>query len=86
MADQSFQRYLQGGTSQSFNPYGAGNKIYGGGRSAPNIGPVSNREGYDERDRKAKLMRQQLLKRMQAGQSGRFMSSAWQTPRGNFRG
>jgi hypothetical protein len=76
MADENFLRYLQG-AGQSFSPYGTGNKVYGGGRSAPNVGPVTNREGYIERDARGKLRRQQLLKRMKSGQQGRFMTPEW---------
>lgn len=78
MADENFLRYLQG-AGQTFNPYGAGNKVYGGGRSAPNVGPVSGtgQSGYQERDARGRLRRQQLLKRMQAGQRGRYMSPEW---------
>jgi hypothetical protein len=59
-----------------FTPYAAGNKIYGGGRSMPTIGPV-DKSGYRERDAKAKARRNALLRRMKAGQQGRFMSSDW---------
>lgn len=78
--DPNFMKYLQG-AGQGFNPFGAGNKVYGGGRSAPNIGPVTNREGYEDRDREARLRRNALLRRMKAGQRGRYMSSDWLSPR-----
>lgn len=76
MADQNFLNYLQG-SFQGFNPYGAGNKVYGGGRSAPNVGPTANREGYVERDRKARAKRDAMLRKMKAGQSGRYMNPDW---------
>lgn len=85
MADPNFTRYLSGGSSQAFNPFGAGNKVYGSGRSAPNVGPVANREGYEERDRVAKLRRNALLKRLQAGQRGRYMSSDYLSPASRTR-
>ena len=80
MADPMFMRYLQGAV-QTFNPYGAGQKIYGSGRSAPNIGPTQSPEGYRTRDMAARTRRQALLKRLQAGQRGRYMSEDYLRPR-----
>lgn len=74
--DNNFLLYLNGRT-QTFNPYAAGEKVYEGGRSSPNLGPTANREGYEERDRKAKARRNALLRKMQAGQQGRPMSAPW---------
>jgi len=59
-----------------FKPYAAGNKVYGGGRSAPNIGPVDPL-GYRERDAKTVAQRNALLSRLKAQQSGNFFSSNW---------
>lgn len=71
--DQNFVSYLSG-AGQSFNPYGAGNKVYGGGRSAPNVGPVSGqgRMGYIDRDLRGRMRRDALLKRMKASQRGDY--------------
>lgn len=33
-----------------WNPYAAGKKHYGGGRSAPNVGKTTNKVGYAKRD------------------------------------
>jgi len=82
MPDPQFMRYLQGGI-QTFNPYGAGQKVYGSGRSAPNIGPTSSPEGYATRDAQAKVRKQAMLKRLKAMQRGRYMSSDYMTPRSN---
>ena len=71
--DQNFLEYLKGAV-QTFNPYGAGEKIYGPGRSAPNIGPTANREGYVERDRLAQAKRAAMLRRMKATQRGKYMN------------
>jgi len=79
MVDPSFSRYLEG-SSQSFNPYGAGAKVYGSGRSAPNIGPTSKPESYDMRDRLGVAKRNAMLRRLKAGQRGKFMSSEYLTP------
>lgn len=76
MADDNFLRYLQG-AGQQYNAYGVGNKVYGGGRSAPNLGPVDDREGYMERDARGKMRRNALLRRMKVQQQGRFMNPDW---------
>jgi hypothetical protein len=55
-------------------PYAAGNKIYGGGRDAPNIGPVDP-TGHAERDLKYQARRSAMLRRLKATQSGNYMSS-----------
>jgi hypothetical protein len=59
---------------KQWSPYTAGNKVYGGGRPMPNIGPV-NKAGYRERDRKAKARRDAMLRRMRAMQSGNPMAA-----------
>ena len=74
--DQNFLRYLNG-ASQGYNPYGTGNKVYGGGRPSPNLGPTSSPEGYIERDARGKQKRNAMLRRMKAGQSGNFMNPDW---------
>jgi len=56
---------------RDFQPYGAGKPRYGGGRSAPNVGPVTNTEGYKERDLRNRVLKsrtQKLLKNRQKGQ------------------
>ncbi len=50
-------------------PYAAGDKIYGGGRDAPNIGPVDP-SGYRERDLKYHARRTAMLRRLKAIQNG----------------
>lgn len=64
------------GIPDSFNSYSAGDKIYGAGRYFPTSGPV-DKLGYRERDLKARARKQALLKRMQAGQKGNFMSAEY---------
>jgi hypothetical protein len=59
---------------KQFLPYAAGNKIYGGGRDAPNIGPVDPM-GHRTRDLKYQARRSALLRRLKAQQSGNFGSS-----------
>lgn len=58
---------------KQFLPYAAGNKIYGGGRDAPNIGPVDP-TGHNERDLKYQARRVALQRRLKAAQNGDFMS------------
>lgn len=65
------------GQPYDFNAYAAGNKIYGAGRSFPNLGPTSDPQGYRERDLAARAKRNALLRRLQAQNSGRFMSAPW---------
>jgi hypothetical protein len=56
--------------------YSVGTRVYRGTSSAPNIGPV-DKTGYAERDRKhrTRMRNQALLKRVQAKQQKRYMSS-----------
>lgn len=58
---------------KQYLPYAAGDKIYGGGRDAPNIGPVDP-TGYRQRDLKYQARRSAMLRRLQAVQSGNYMS------------
>lgn len=74
-----FLAYVQG-RGQSFNTYSAGNKKYGAaGGSAPNVGP-SDKSGYRKRDAKAKFRKRAMLRKIEAGQKGRFMSADYMTP------
>jgi hypothetical protein len=58
---------------KQYLPFAAGNKIYGGGRDAPNIGPVDP-TGHQERDLKYHARRTAILRRMQAAKNGNYMS------------
>lgn len=59
---------------KQFLPYAAGRKIYGGGRDAPNIGPVDP-TGHRERDLKYQARRTAMLRRLKAMKSGNFGSA-----------
>jgi hypothetical protein len=59
---------------KQFLPYAAGDKIYGGGRDAPNIGPVNGLTGYKERDLKYHARRVALQRRLKAVQSNNYNS------------
>ena len=76
--DPNFLAYIQGRQSPGQSQYGVGKKRYGlAGTGVPNSGPTRVQEAYDERDNLAKQRRNALLRRMQAGQRGNYMSSAW---------
>jgi hypothetical protein len=59
---------------QGFNTYAAGVKRYGGGRSMPNIGPVSGmgQSGYNERENKAKARKVAIMRRLKGQMGGNF--------------
>lgn len=59
---------------KQFLPYAAGDKIYGGGRDAPNLGPV-NPMGYRDRDLKYQARRTAILRRLKANQQGNYMNA-----------
>ena len=65
--------------AKQFNKYAAGRKVYGGGRDAPNLGPVGPQGtvGYKERDLKLQARKNALLRKLKAQQSGNFMSADW---------
>lgn len=54
-------------------PYSVGNKVYGGGRSFPTMGPV-DRLGYRERDAKTRARRDAILRRMKASTNAKYAS------------
>lgn len=51
-----------GGVKQ-FQSYAAGNKVYGGGRPAPNVGMTANMAGYGRRDAEMAARKQAFLDR-----------------------
>jgi hypothetical protein len=58
---------------KQFLPYAAGDKIYGGGRDAPNIGPVDP-TGYRERDLKYQARREAMERRLKAMKNSNYAS------------
>ena len=70
----SSERYRSGMSQDGggYEAYSAGDKRYGGGRSAPNVGPVRDKLGYAKRDRETKAKRNLALKRMQQDQGRKF--------------
>lgn len=58
---------------KQYLPYAVGNKVYGGGRSFPNLGP-SDPLGYRERDLRQRARRNAILRRLKALQEGRLLT------------
>ncbi len=58
---------------RQYLPYAAGDKIYGGGRSAPNLGPVDP-TGHRERDMKYHARRVAMQRRLAALKNQNFAS------------
>jgi len=56
----------------NYNSYAAGNKYYGGGRSYPNMGPVSGQGalGYAKRDNEASARKNAIIRRMKGQATG----------------
>lgn len=63
-------------SGKPFNPYSAGSKSYGAGRPMPNIGPVGNMQGYNERDNKAQSRKNAIMRRMKGQGTGNPMNSS----------
>jgi hypothetical protein len=61
-------------STASVAPYAVGNKVYGGGRSFPTMGPV-DKLGYRERDAKSKARKLAILRRLRTNQSGKYASA-----------
>lgn len=58
---------------KQYLPYAAGKKIYGGGRDAPNIGPVDP-TGHNERDLKYQARRTAMQRKLKAVKRGDYQS------------
>lgn len=61
-------------STSGINPYSAGKKIYGGGRSFPTMGAV-DKLGYRERDAKSKARRNAILRRMKSNNNAKYASA-----------
>ncbi len=59
---------------KGYLPYSAGDKIYGGGRDAPNVGPVNGLTGYRERDLKYQARRTAIQRRLKAIKDSNYAS------------
>ena len=58
---------------KQYLPYAVGDKIYGGGSSAPNIGPVDPM-GHRTRDLKYQARREAMERRLKAKKNMNYMS------------
>src|SRR5690348_9880058 len=56
--------------NQAHNSFSAGRKVYGGGRSMPNIGHVSDLSGYVERDNAARARKAAIQRRLGGQMTG----------------
>lgn len=72
----------------ALNDFATGTRIYRGISSAPHIGPHSSLEGYAARDKKYQTLKKNnaALRRLQARQKNRYMSSDNLTPPGGVYG
>lgn len=75
------QQQMARPAASGFNPYAAGQKHYGGGRSFPTSGSV-NKLGYAERDNQHAARRNAMLQRLQSEQSGAQMDPSVLRPKG----
>lgn len=64
------------------NPYATGKKRYGGGRTAPNVGPVRDVLGYAQRDSKLRAKKNAVLRRMKGQDTGNPMNSDYLRSKG----
>lgn len=55
-------------------PYSVGNRIYGGGRPFPTMGPVDPM-GYRERDLQTSARRDAVLRKLKSLQAGKYASA-----------
>lgn len=62
---------------RDFNPYAVGNVVYNGGNNAPHSGMKLDPMGYRERDQRAKVRRNAVLRRMKAQNTGNFNYPDW---------
>ena len=71
--DENFLEYLGANLNGSFQPYGAGPRRYGGGRTAPNLGPVSGQgqQGYNQRDMQQRVLKRRMMEMLKNKKLGR---------------
>lgn len=62
---------------RDFNKYAVGNVRYNGTSSSPHSGTKLDPMGYKERDAKARVRRNAILRRMKAQSSKNFNSPDW---------
>lgn len=58
---------LENARATGFNAFAIGDKKYGAGRSAPNIGPTANLTGYRERNLTIDARKAAIARRLMSG-------------------
>lgn len=61
--------YLDIKKPDAYNPYAAGQKLYGSGRMNPTSGALLNTEGYAQRDMEARARMNAIKSRMRSQQN-----------------
>lgn len=64
------------------NPYAVGKVVYNGGNTSPHSGMKLDPLGYAARDRKAKVRRNAVLRRMKAHNTKNFNAPDWLRDKG----
>lgn len=59
------------------NPYAVGNVVYNGGNRSPHSGKKLDPLGYADRDRRAKVRRNAVLRRIKASNTKNFNAPDW---------
>jgi len=59
------------------NPFAVGHVVYNGGNRSPHFGTRLDPLGYAERDRRAKVRRNAVLRRLKAQNQRNFNHPAW---------
>lgn len=61
---------LSNARATGFNAFAIGDKKYGAGRSAPNVGPTLNLQGYRERNLTIDARKKAIMRRLMAKPGG----------------
>lgn len=68
--------------ARDFNPYAVGNVVYNGMNNSPHSGTMLDPMGYRERDRRARVRRNAILRRMKAQNTKNFNYPDWLRDKG----
>lgn len=68
--------------ARDFNPFAVGNVVYNGASRSPHSGMKLDPMGYAERDRRARVRRNAVLRRMKAQNTKNFNYPDWLRDRG----
>lgn len=67
---------------REFNPYAVGNVVYNGSNRSPHSGMKLDPMGYKERDSRAKVRRNSILRRLKAQNTKNFNYPDWLRDKG----